>query len=117
MSSSTGVYRVLHWTQSSERVNLAVFIFGDEIPFQFKTLNDWSRASRFADWDVELMRDAVLHMLEEISAWGPVSKVQRWRHEMSILQLSEPNGFHVSNRDDDEILDGLVTCFLNEPKP
>jgi hypothetical protein len=110
-------YRILHWTVDAERVNLGLYICGDEIHYAYRTLTNWKRASAFTYWDEDRLKTSTVSMLDEIATWTIVEQLTRYRQEMSELQLTAPAAYVTSLLSPETILRSLGEMWIVEFPP
>jgi hypothetical protein len=109
-------YRVLWYEPNhiahEERVNVAVFVFGDGEKPRWARLRDWSRVNAFAGdrdtgWD-----DLIDRYQEQIDALDDVHRYTYYPHDMSVFHMTEPRG---TLRDDvDAIACGVLFGYARE---
>lgn len=113
MSRPIAYIRILHWwNPEGERVNLAVYGYGDGFGPVWRTLEPWERAAAFVGWDAGSLKENVETMIADMAAWSPFQLHTQWRHEMSCLQLTQPTPTMVFDKTPEKIADDAASTFL-----
>lgn len=108
----TYFYRVLHWTERDERVNLALYVYDETGACAWRQLTEWERAAAFANWPADDLQAAVASLRAEIAGWSLLAKHSRWRHLASTLQIDPPRVRFDRRATREEVADDLAHTLL-----